>query len=160
VKKQLCATASHDASTLDLLAKLLLTCLLRTQKLGEKPKVLRSILINIFFLGLHLVSRFGKQIRKVFVMDMVLLGAVLNVQALVVTLVIGAVCGFLAGNLLKGSGMGLVPNIIVGVVGALIFGALFGSLSLVSVPFVNEIVGGTIGAVILLFAISLFKKAT
>ena len=92
-------------------------------------------------------------------MDMVLLGV--NVGGLVLTIVIGAVCGFLAGNLMKGGSLGLVPNIIVGIVGAAIFGYLFGSLSLIpNVPFVNEIIGGTIGSVILLFVLSLFNKAT
>lgn len=90
---------------------------------------------------------------------MVLFGA-LNVVALLITVVIGAVCGFLAGNLMKGGSLGLLPNIVVGVVGAAIFSFLFGSLSLVDVPFVNEIVGGTIGSMVLLFALSLFQKAT
>ena len=82
-----------------------------------------------------------------------------SVLPLVVTVVIGAICGFLAGNLMKGGSMGLLPNIIVGIVGSLIFGALFGKLSLINgVPFVNEILGGTIGSVILLFVLSLVRK--
>ena len=92
-------------------------------------------------------------------MDMVLFGAI-DVVALLITIVIGAICGFLAGNLMKGGSMGLLPNIVVGVVGAAIFSFLFGSLRLVDVPFVNEIVGGTIGSVVLLFALSLMRKAT
>lgn len=84
-----------------------------------------------------------------------------SVLPLVVTVVIGAICGFLAGNLMKGGSMGLLPNIIVGIVGSLIFGALFGQLSLINgVPFVNEILGGTIGSVILLFGLSLLRKTT
>jgi len=92
-------------------------------------------------------------------MEMILLGA-FDPMAILVTVVIGAICGFLAGNLMKGSGMGLVPNIIVGIIGAAIFGAVFGGLHLIDVPFVNEIIGGTVGSVILLFAISMFKKVT
>ena len=90
---------------------------------------------------------------------MILLGA-FDPIAILVTVAIGAICGFLAGNLMKGAGMGLVPNIIVGIIGAAIFGALFGGLALIDIPFVNEIIGGTIGSVILLFAISMFKKVT
>lgn len=92
-------------------------------------------------------------------MDMILLGE-LNIVAILITVVIGAICGFLAGNLMKGSGLGLLPNIIVGIIGAAIFSFLFGSLHLIDIPYVNEIIGGTIGSVILLFLISLFKKVT
>ena len=91
-------------------------------------------------------------------MDMFLL-AEIDLIAILVTVVIGAICGFLAGQLMKGRGMGLVPNIIVGIVGAAIFSFLFGSIGLIKdVPFVNEIIGGTIGSVILLFVLSLIKK--
>lgn len=90
---------------------------------------------------------------------MFILGAV-NLPAILVTVLIGAIAGWLAGQLMKGGSMGLVPNIIVGVLGAVIFSFLFGSLNLIPMPWVNEILGGTIGAMILLFIISLVKKNT
>ncbi len=92
-------------------------------------------------------------------MEMLLIGAI-DPIAILITVVIGAICGFLAGQFMKGHGMGLVPNIIVGVVGAALFSFLFGSLRLIDVAFVNEIIGGTIGSVILLFLIGLIKKST
>lgn len=84
----------------------------------------------------------------------------MDITGLLVALLIGAICGFLAGQIMKGSGFGIIGNIIVGVLGSLIFGYLFGSFNLVGSPMLNEIAGGTIGAVILLFGISLIKKAT
>ncbi|MCO6042854.1 GlsB/YeaQ/YmgE family stress response membrane protein [Aeoliella sp. ICT_H6.2] len=84
----------------------------------------------------------------------------MNLTGLLIALVIGAVAGFLAGQIVKGHGFGLLGNIIVGIVGALIFGALFGNFNLLNSPILNEIAGGTIGAVILLFLIGLFRKAT
>ena len=83
-----------------------------------------------------------------------------RVVPMLVTLVIGAIAGWLAGQIMKGRGLGLIGNIIVGIVGALIFGYLFGSLNLIGNAFIDSILGGTIGAVILLFAIGLIKKAT
>ncbi|TWU31958.1 GlsB/YeaQ/YmgE family stress response membrane protein [Novipirellula artificiosorum] len=83
----------------------------------------------------------------------------MNITGLVVALLIGAVAGFLAGKIVRGSGFGLVGDIIVGILGALVFGALFGSFNLLHSAILNEIAGGTIGAVILLFVIRLFKKA-
>ena len=94
-------------------------------------------------------------------MDTLLLAqaAGINWGGILVAIVIGAIAGFLAGNIMKGGSLGLVPNIIVGIIGAFLFSFLFGSLNLIPVPYVNEIVSGTLGAVILLFGISLFNKA-
>lgn len=85
--------------------------------------------------------------------------AAINVVPLVVACVIGGIAGFLAGQIMKGRGFGLLGNIIVGIVGSLIFGYLFGSLNLLGNAFVDSILGGTVGAVILLVLIGLVKKA-
>ena len=82
----------------------------------------------------------------------------MNITGLIIALLIGAVAGFLAGQVVKGRGFGIVGNMIVGVLGALIFGFLFGNFDLLKSPILNEIAGGTIGAVILLVIIGFFKK--
>ncbi len=84
----------------------------------------------------------------------------MDITGLIVALLIGAVCGFLAGQIVKGHGFGVVGNIVVGILGALLFGFLFGNFNLLGSPMLNEIAGGTIGAVVLLLLIGLFKKAT
>lgn len=83
----------------------------------------------------------------------------MNLTGLLIALLVGAVAGFLAGQIVKGHGFGLVGNIVVGLLGALLFGALFGNFNLLSSPILNEIVGGTLGAVILLFVIGILKRA-
>ncbi len=93
-------------------------------------------------------------------MDNLILVGAINIMALLVTCVIGAVSGFLAGKIIKGGNRGLVANICVGVVGALLFGYLFGQLHLVDLPYVNEIAAGTIGAAILLVVLGLFNRVT
>ncbi len=77
---------------------------------------------------------------------------------LIIWLIIGAVAGWLSGQIVKGHGFGLVGNIIVGIVGALLFGLLFGGFNLLNSAILNEVVGGTIGAVLLLIIIGFFKK--
>ena len=84
----------------------------------------------------------------------------MNITGLLVALLIGAVAGFLAGQIVKGHGFGVLGNIVVGVLGALVFGFLFGNFNLLNSEILNEIAGGTIGAVVLLLLIGLVKKAT
>lgn len=46
----------------------------------------------------------------------------MDLTGLVIFLAIGAVAGWLAGNLMKGGGFGLLGNIVVGIVGAVLGG--------------------------------------
>ena len=82
----------------------------------------------------------------------------MSVPGILIALLVGAIAGWLAGQIMKGSGFGLIGNIIVGLVGALVFSLIFGGMNLFNTPILNEIAGGTIGALILLFLVSLFIK--
>ena len=77
---------------------------------------------------------------------------------LVYFLVLGAVAGWLAGQFMKGRGFGLLGNIVVGIVGAVIGGWLLGSFGLVGSGLIGSLVTATLGAVVLLFIVSLIKK--
>ena len=59
-------------------------------------------------------------------------------------LVIGAIAGWLAGQVVKGGGFGLIVDIIVGIVGAVIGGFLAGALGI-------STGGGIIGSIIVAF---------
>lgn len=72
-------------------------------------------------------------------------------------IIVGAVAGFLAGQIFQGYGFGLVGNIAVGIVGAIIGGVLFGGVFVVG-GVIGQIISATLGAIILLFIISLVKK--
>ncbi|MBR9909447.1 MAG: GlsB/YeaQ/YmgE family stress response membrane protein [Gammaproteobacteria bacterium] len=84
----------------------------------------------------------------------------MDITGLLIALLIGAIAGFLAGQIVKGHGFGVLGNMVVGIVGALVFSFLFGSFNLLNSPLLNQIAGATIGAVILLFVIRVFKKLT
>lgn len=74
-------------------------------------------------------------------------------------LIVGIVAGWLAGQIMKGGGFGLIGDLIVGVVGALIGGFLFTSLGVSGGGgLVGSIVVATIGAVVLLFIVRLIKR--
>ncbi|MEO1085286.1 MAG: GlsB/YeaQ/YmgE family stress response membrane protein [Acidobacteriota bacterium] len=83
----------------------------------------------------------------------------MDLTALIVYLIIGAIAGWLAGQIMKGRGFGAVGNIIVGIVGAFLGGVAFGALGIsVAAGIVGSIITATVGAIILLFIIGLIKK--
>jgi uncharacterized membrane protein YeaQ/YmgE (transglycosylase-associated protein family) len=84
-----------------------------------------------------------------------------DIQTLLVFLIVGAVAGWLAGVIVKGHGFGLVGNIVVGIIGAFLAGWLLPRVGLaIGGGLVAAIINALIGAVILLFLIGLFKRAT
>lgn len=74
-------------------------------------------------------------------------------------LTIGAVAGWLAGNIMKGRGFGVLGNMVVGIVGSFLGGMLFGALGLKAFGLIGSLITATVGAVVLLYLISLVKKA-
>ncbi|MET5013427.1 GlsB/YeaQ/YmgE family stress response membrane protein [Burkholderia pseudomallei] len=65
-----------------------------------------------------------------------------------------------AGLLVNGGGFGLLVDIIVGIVGAVIGGWLAGILGIhIGGCFISSVIVAVIGAVFLLFVIRLFKRA-
>jgi uncharacterized membrane protein YeaQ/YmgE (transglycosylase-associated protein family) len=73
-------------------------------------------------------------------------------------LIIGLVAGWAAGKVMKGRSQGLVINLVVGVVGAVIGGWLFNELHVMTSGLLGALVMSFIGAVILLALIGLVKK--
>ncbi len=74
-------------------------------------------------------------------------------------LLIGAAAGWIAGNMMKGGGFGLIGNIIVGVIGGFIGGWLFKEMGVGGGGLIWQLVAAVVGAIILLFVVGLFKKA-
>ena len=80
-------------------------------------------------------------------------------EALIIWLIVGAIAGWLAGQVVKGGGFGLVGDIVVGIVGALIAGWLLPMIGFVLVGgYLAAIINAVIGAVILLVVIGFIKK--
>jgi uncharacterized membrane protein YeaQ/YmgE (transglycosylase-associated protein family) len=84
----------------------------------------------------------------------------MTLEALLIILVIGAVAGWLAGQIVRGMGFGLIGNIVVGIVGAFIAGWLLPRIGIViGGGILGSIINATIGAVVLLFIVGLIKRA-
>ncbi len=81
-------------------------------------------------------------------------------NSLIVILIIGLIAGWLAGKIMKGSGYGLIGDIVIGVIGAFIGAWLWGALHLPILGpwWLTAIVSAVVGACILLFILRLIKR--
>ena len=66
-------------------------------------------------------------------------------------LIIGALAGWLAGQLMRGGGFGFLGDVVVGIIGSLIGGFIFGILGIYTYGFVGRVVMATVGASVLLY---------
>ena len=78
---------------------------------------------------------------------------------LVAVVLIGAAAGWLGSFLAKGKGLGLIGNVIVGILGSFVGSWLLRELkvSIGASPLVSAIVTGAIGAFVILFIASFFS---
>jgi uncharacterized membrane protein YeaQ/YmgE (transglycosylase-associated protein family) len=75
-------------------------------------------------------------------------------------ILIGLAAGWLAGQVMKGGGFGVLGDIIVGVIGALLGGFLFRTFGVsAGGGLLGSLIVATIGAIVLLFVVRLVKKA-
>src|SRR3984893_606002 len=86
---------------------------------------------------------------------------VLGTNSLIVVLLVGLIAGWLASKIVNGTGLGIIADIIIGVIGAFIGRWLFTYFHIrVGVNFwVDAILTATAGAIVLLVVIRLIKRA-
>jgi uncharacterized membrane protein YeaQ/YmgE (transglycosylase-associated protein family) len=65
-------------------------------------------------------------------------------------LLIGVAAGWLASQIMKGGGSGLVTDLIMGVIGSILGGFLFGLLGLSADGALGSLVTATVGAIVLI----------
>lgn len=74
-------------------------------------------------------------------------------------LLIGLCAGWLAGRLYRGSGFGLLGNLVVGVIGAVLGGFAFRLLGLRADTLLGSLVTATVGAVLLLVLLRAVERS-
>jgi uncharacterized membrane protein YeaQ/YmgE (transglycosylase-associated protein family) len=75
------------------------------------------------------------------------------------TIILGILAGFIASKLVRGSGMGLLMDLIVGIVGSVLGGWIFTLLELAPYGLIGQLIMAVIGAVVLLLLVRAIKKA-
>jgi uncharacterized membrane protein YeaQ/YmgE (transglycosylase-associated protein family) len=76
-------------------------------------------------------------------------------------IIVGLIAGFLAGKVMKGGGYGIVVDIILGLLGAILGGWVFGLLGLNTAGngLIYSVLVAFVGAIILIWITRLLKKA-
>ena len=77
----------------------------------------------------------------------------------IAAIIVGAIAGWLAEQFMK-SNMGLLMNIILGIVGAFVANAILGVLGISLGGWIGYLVAGVIGACILIAAGRMFRRTT
>lgn len=74
-------------------------------------------------------------------------------------IIIGGVAGWLAGKIMKGGGFGLVMNIVLGIIGSMVGGWVFGFFGIsTDGGMIGSLVTALVGAVLILYVARLIKK--
>jgi uncharacterized membrane protein YeaQ/YmgE (transglycosylase-associated protein family) len=77
---------------------------------------------------------------------------------LILFLLIGAIAGWLAGVITKGSGFGVVGNMLVGIVGAFLGGFCLRLLGIVAFGLLGQLIFAVLGALLFLWLLSFIRK--
>src|ERR1700730_1202137 len=82
----------------------------------------------------------------------------LSNESILVILFVGLIAGWLAGKIVRGTGFGIIGDILVGIAGALVASFLFPKLGIaIRTGLVREIIYSAIGAVVLLLIVRLLR---
>ncbi len=79
-------------------------------------------------------------------------------SGLLLSILIGALAGFLGSKIFSGAGNGLLLNLFIGIVGGFLGGWLFGLFGIGDSGLLWQLVSATIGSIVFLWIISLIKK--
>jgi uncharacterized membrane protein YeaQ/YmgE (transglycosylase-associated protein family) len=73
-------------------------------------------------------------------------------------ILIGLIAGWLSGKIARGRGFGLIADLFLGLVGAVIGGWIFGRLGIASYGYIGSLAAATVGAVLLVAIARLFSS--
>jgi uncharacterized membrane protein YeaQ/YmgE (transglycosylase-associated protein family) len=73
-------------------------------------------------------------------------------------ILIGIAAGWLAGQVMKGGGYGLLVDLLLGIIGGVLGGYLFGLLGIAATGKIGALITATVGAVVLIALVRLIKR--
>ncbi len=73
------------------------------------------------------------------------------------SILIGIAAGWLASQIMKGRSSGILTNLIMGVIGAILGGVIFDAVGLQAVGTVGHLISATVGAVVLILLLRIIN---
>jgi uncharacterized membrane protein YeaQ/YmgE (transglycosylase-associated protein family) len=73
-------------------------------------------------------------------------------------ILIGIIAGWLAGQIMKGGGYGLLVDLLLGIIGAVIGGWVFRQLGIAAGGLIGSLITATVGAVIFIAILRLIRR--
>ncbi|MFN2190696.1 MAG: GlsB/YeaQ/YmgE family stress response membrane protein [Candidatus Promineifilaceae bacterium] len=83
----------------------------------------------------------------------------MDAQGLILFLAIGAVVGWLADEFMKGTRFGLLGDMVLGILGAVVGGIAFGSIGMLGGGLLGSVVAATVTAALLLYIVGQVKQS-
>jgi uncharacterized membrane protein YeaQ/YmgE (transglycosylase-associated protein family) len=80
------------------------------------------------------------------------------IVSIVIMILVGGLAGWAASHIVRGHDYGLWTNVLIGIVGAVLFGLLFSSFLPIGNGILATFLGALIGAIVLLLILKLFKR--
>jgi uncharacterized membrane protein YeaQ/YmgE (transglycosylase-associated protein family) len=78
----------------------------------------------------------------------------------IIWLIVGGIAGWLAGQLVKGAGFGVIGNVALGIVGSVVAGFILPKLGIfIGGNFIADIVDAAIGAIIVLAIVAFIRRS-
>jgi uncharacterized membrane protein YeaQ/YmgE (transglycosylase-associated protein family) len=74
------------------------------------------------------------------------------------SIIVGLIAGWLTGKLMRGSGYGVILDILLGLIGGILGGWIFGAFGISAYSFIASIAMSTVGAVALVGAVHLMRQ--
>ena len=72
-------------------------------------------------------------------------------------ILLGALTGFIAGKIMRGGGFGLIINLVLVIVGGLLWGWVFSLFGFAASGIIGSLINSVVGAVIILWIASFFS---
>lgn len=82
----------------------------------------------------------------------------MDFRQFIVFLIVGGLAGWISGLITKGSGFGILGNIIVGIIGAFLGGFLFRLVGISANLFIGQLIFAVVGALIFVWLLRFIKK--
>lgn len=77
---------------------------------------------------------------------------------MIITIIVGILAGFFAGQVMKGSGYGLIADLLLGLGGGIVGSFVLGMLGIGATGIIGSILIATFGAVLLIWVVRMFRS--